>query len=130
MSHYYVYIMSNKSRTLYIGYTNDLYRRVLEHKRRVVAGFTSKYNINRLLYWESYETMQTAIKRETQLKGWTRAKKIALIEAMNPGWQDLSGEWEKEKNLSNAIISTRQRPLNKNVEGLLIAREFMSRGKN
>ncbi|MBF8249248.1 MAG: excinuclease ABC subunit C [Bacteroidetes bacterium] len=130
MSHYYVYIMSNKSRTLYIGYTNDLYRRVLEHKRRVVAGFTSKYNINRLLYWESYETMQTAIKRETRLKGWARAKKIALIEAMNPGWQDLSGDWEKEKNLTNAIISTRQRPLNKNVEGLLIAREFMSRGKN
>lgn len=130
MSHYYVYIMSNKSRTLYIGYTNDLYSRVLEHKQKVVAGFTSKYNINRLLYWESHETMQTATTRETQLKGWTRAKKIALIEAMNPGWQDLSGDWEKEKNLPNAIISAHQRPLNKHIEGLLIVGKSMSRGKH
>lgn len=90
---FYVYIMSNKSRTLYTGVTNDLERRVYEHKRKLVAGFTTKYNIDRLVYYEATEDVNTAISREKQIKGWLRAKKIALIESMNPQWADLSGRW-------------------------------------
>lgn len=93
MTKQYVYIMSNKSRTLYTGVTNDLERRVYEHKRKLVAGFTTKYNIDRLVYYEATEDVNTAISREKQIKGWLRAKKIALIESMNPQWADLSGRW-------------------------------------
>ena len=130
MNHYYVYIMSNKSRTLYIGYTNDLFSRVMEHKQKIVAGFTSRYNINKLLYWETYENSQVALKREKQLKGWTRAKKTALIEVMNPDWQDLSEDWEKRKNSTNVFISTRQRLRNKHIDGLMIAQGLISRDKH
>jgi len=129
MSHYYVYIMNNKSRTLYIGYTNDLFCRVMEHKQKTLAGFTSRYNINKLLYWETYENSQVALKREKQLKGWTRAKKIALIEVMNPDWQDLSEDWEKRKNSTNAFISTRQRLRNQHIDGIMIAQGLLSRDK-
>ena len=90
MKQYYVYIMTNKSRTLYTGVTNDLERRVYEHKQKLVAGFTAKYNIDRLVYYEATEDVNAAISREKQIKGWLRAKKIALIESMNPDWVDLS----------------------------------------
>jgi len=89
---YYVYIMTNKSRTLYTGVTNNLMRRVYEHKNKLVKGFTSKYNIQRLAYYESTPDVYSALKREKQIKGWLRAKKIALIESMNPEWKDLSEE--------------------------------------
>ena len=87
---YYVYIMTNQSRTLYTGVTSDLMRRVYEHKNKLVPGFTSKYNITRLVYYESTSSIHSALAREKQIKGWLRAKKIALIESMNPEWKDLS----------------------------------------
>jgi len=93
MKYYYVYIMTNKSRTLYTGVTNDLERRVGEHKSKTIPGFTSKYNITKLVYYEDSIDITVAIAREKQIKGWLRVKKIALIEAMNPEWRDLSDDW-------------------------------------
>ena len=97
---YYVYIMTNKSRTLYTGVTNNLMRRVDEHKKKLVKGFTSKYNIQFLVYYEATADIQTAIVREKQIKGWLRAKKIALINSMNPQWKDSSEEWFVTRELS------------------------------
>jgi putative endonuclease len=85
--------MSSLSRTLYVGVTNDLMRRVLEHKQKVHKGFTAKYNINMLVYYESTDDISAAIMREKQIKGMSRSKKIALIESMNPKWDDLSAGW-------------------------------------
>ena len=93
MHHYYIYILTNASRTLYIGVTNDLQRRVYEHKQKLIPGFTSQYNITRLVHYEETGDIRAAIVREKQLKGWLRAKKIAQIEATNPTWQDLSTGW-------------------------------------
>ena len=93
MSKEYVYIMTNKSRTLYTGVTNDLMRRVYEHKNKIIKGFTSKYNIQYLVYYEMTSSIYSAIEREKQIKGWLRAKKIALIESINPACKDLSEEW-------------------------------------
>jgi putative endonuclease len=90
---YYVYLLTNRSRTLYTGVTNDLTRRVYEHRQKMVPGFTQKYNIDRLVYFEESADVRDAIAREKQIKGWTRAKKIVLIESMNPEWQDLSEGW-------------------------------------
>ncbi len=90
---YFVYIMSNHSRTLYTGVTNNLERRVSQHKQKAVGGFTSKYNVTQLVYYDSFVDVRDAIAREKQIKGWLRAKKIALIESMNPEWKDLSTEW-------------------------------------
>ena len=90
---YYVYIMTNKSRTLYTGVTNDLIRRVYEHKNKLVKGFTSRYNIQYLVYYESTSNVYAALEREKQIKGWLRKKKIALIDSINPEWVDLSEEW-------------------------------------
>jgi putative endonuclease len=96
MRSYYVYIMTNRSRTLYFGVTNDLEHRVLQHKLKVVPGFTSRYHIDRLVYYEETNDIRTAIAREKQLKGWLRAKKIALIESVNPQWKDLSADWYEQ----------------------------------
>ena len=93
MKQYYVYIMTNKSRTLYTGVTNNLTRRVFEHKHHLVDGFTKKYNITNLVYYEETNDVREAIAREKQIKGWLRKKKIAIIEAMNPEWGDLSEGW-------------------------------------
>ena len=93
MSEYYVYIMTNHSKTLYTGVTNDLQRRVFEHKNKKVPGFTSRYNINKLVYFENSSSSYEAIRREKQIKGWLRSKKIALIESINPNWLDLSADW-------------------------------------
>ena len=93
MKQYYVYIMTNKSRTLYTGVTGDLERRVYEHKHKLVPGFTSKYNITRLVYFEMTHDIQAAISREKQIKGWLRKKKIALIESMNPEWKELATDF-------------------------------------
>jgi len=90
---YYVYIMTNKSRTLYTGVTGDLMRRVYEHKNKLVSGFTKNYNIQYLVYYECTSSIYSAIEREKQIKGWLRARKIALIDSMNPEWKDLSEEW-------------------------------------
>ncbi len=93
MKTYYVYIMTNKSRTLYTGVTNNLERRVYEHKGKLIPGFTKQYNINQLAYYEETNDVQVALAREKQIKGWLRSKKIALIETMNPEWRDLSLDW-------------------------------------
>ena len=87
--------MTNRSKTLYTGVTNNLERRVYEHKNKLVTGFTSKYNITKLVYYEETSDVYSALAREKQIKGWLRAKKVALIEAENPEWKDLSLEWYK-----------------------------------
>ena len=87
---YFVYIMTNTSGTLYTGVTNNLERRIYEHKHHLVNGFTNKYNIDKLVYFEETNDINAAISREKQIKGWLRKKKIALIESLNPGWKDLS----------------------------------------
>ena len=89
---YYVYIMTNKSRTFYTGVTNNLERRVYEHKHKLIEGFTKRYNITLLVYYEVFSDIREAIAREEQVKDWRREKKIALIASMNPGWKDLSAE--------------------------------------
>jgi putative endonuclease len=85
----WTYIVSGHSRRLYIGVTSDLHGRVWEHKNGILEGFTKKYKINQLVYHEFFHDIESAIAREKQLKGWSRAKKIALIEKRNPGWEDL-----------------------------------------
>ena len=99
MNEYYVYIMANRSRTLYTGVTNNLERRVYEHKHKLVEGFpTKKYNITRFVYYEQTSDIKAAIAREKQIKGWLRSKKVSLIESLNPNWSDLSVEWfEREQ---------------------------------
>lgn len=87
---YYVYIISNVIGMLYTGVTNDLLRRVYEHKNKLFKGFTSHYNLNKLIYFESTDDITVAIAREKQIKGWLRKKKIALINTMNPKWDDLA----------------------------------------
>ena len=93
MKTYYSYILTSPTGTLYIGVTNDLFRRVYEHKQKLIEGFTKKYNITRLVYFEETHDVISAILREKQLKGWLRRKKIALIESVNPKWEDLSEGW-------------------------------------
>lgn len=90
---YYVYILASKRNgTLYIGVTNDLVRRVLEHKNKVIRGFTEKYGVDRLVYYEFYGSIDEAIRREKAMKKWNRSWKIKIIEKDNPGWVDLCGE--------------------------------------
>ena len=91
---YFVYILTNNSKTLYIGVTNDLQRRIYEHKNKLVDGFTKKYNINKLVYYELCKNANDAIRREKQLKNWHRQWKINLIESVNKEWKDLSLEFE------------------------------------
>lgn len=93
MRQYHVYIMTNRSDTLYVGVTNDLQRRVYEHRNKLADGFTKKYNMNSLVYYEVADNPEAEISREKQIKGWLRAKRIALIESMNPHWRDLSDGW-------------------------------------
>ena len=89
MSDYYVYIMTNKSGTLYTGMTNDLARRVYEHKNKLFPGFTRKYNITKLVYYDVLDNPYDAIVAEKRIKGWRREKKIKLISEYNPEWRDL-----------------------------------------
>ena len=100
MEQYYVYIMTNKSRTLYTGVTNNLERRVYEHKNKLIEGFTKKYNITKLVYYEISNDVEAAIAREKQIKGWLRRKKIVLIESANPQWKDLSEGWFRDATLN------------------------------
>ena len=89
----YVYIMTNSRRTLYVGVTNDIERRVYEHKHKLVDGFTKRYNMTWLVHYEETSDVVAAIEREKQVKGWRRSKKVALIESVNPRWRDLALEW-------------------------------------
>ena len=91
---YYVYILTNKGHSvLYTGVTNNLERRLYEHRNHLVPGFTDRYNVHKLVYFEHGNDVRSAIEREKQIKGWTRAKKNALIAQNNPKWKDLSEEW-------------------------------------
>ncbi len=108
MKRYFVYIMTNKSRTLYAGVTNNLVRRVYEHKHKIVPGFTKKYNIDKLVYFEETPDVKAAIEREKQIKGWLRAKKIQLIESINPDWNDLSLDWFENRDSSASPQNDRQ----------------------
>ncbi|WP_342349661.1 GIY-YIG nuclease family protein [uncultured Nitrospira sp.] len=94
MKQYYVCIMTNQSGTLYTGVTNDLARRIYEHKEGQGGQFTSKYRITKLLYFEETRDIHAALSREKQIKGWTRAKKLELIATDNPEWKDLSEAWD------------------------------------
>ena len=94
---YFVYIMSSRSRNLYIGVTNNLYRRTYQHKHKAVPGFTAKYKIDRLVYFELFGDIRLAIAREKQVKAWGREKKIFLINSTNPAWQDLAEAWFAKK---------------------------------
>jgi len=91
--YYCAYILGSLSGTLYIGVTGNLHKRIFQHKFHHYEGFTARYEVVRLLYWESYDDVHKALAREKQLKGWTRAKKIALLERLNPDWKDLASEW-------------------------------------
>ena len=92
---YYVYLMASHRRTLYVGVTNDLERRVRQHKTKSnPESFTARYNVNRLVYYEAYGDIHEAIAREKQIKGWRRSKKVALIESTNTQWRDLSLDWQ------------------------------------
>ena len=93
MKEYYVYIMTNRSRTLYVGMTNNIARRIEEHRLGMGSKFASKYRIKHLVYYESTNDVHEAIAREKRIKGWRRAKKIVLIESANPEWRDLSDDW-------------------------------------
>jgi putative endonuclease len=90
--HFWVYILSNRSHTLYIGVTNNLCARVAQHRQQSPGTHTAKYKINRLVYFERFQYINNAIAREKELKHWTRAQKIALIESMNPTWEELMPE--------------------------------------
>ncbi len=92
---YFVYIMANAPKRIYTGMTNTLRRRVREHKVKLTSGFAAKYNITRLVYFESFEDVRNAIEREKQIKAWTRAKRLALVESINPKWDDLSRGWDQ-----------------------------------
>ena len=90
---YFVYIMTNRSKTLYTAATNNLARRVREHKTGIGSGFIAKYKLDRLAYFERFQHVHNAIEREKRIKGWLRIKKIALVVSVNPAWRDLSEEW-------------------------------------
>jgi putative endonuclease len=90
---YFVYILASRSRTLYIGVTGDIERRILQHRQREGSAFTTKYRIDRLVYLEETDYVHAALAREKELKSWRREKKVSLIESSNPSWSDLASEW-------------------------------------
>jgi putative endonuclease len=99
MKNYFVYILSSRNKVLYIGYSNVLARRIFEHKQGLVEGFTKKYNVNKLVYYETQPDLKSATKREKQLKNWHRQWKINLIEQKNKEWKDLYSEIENPYEL-------------------------------
>ena len=124
MKQYFVYIMSNKSRRLYVGITSKLFGRVFDHKNKIIPGFTSRYKFDMLVYYEEYSQVMSAIAREKEIKGWRREKKLKLILADNPDWADLSAEWEEDPSWK-AISSEELRGTSR--EGRLILKEQRSR---
>jgi putative endonuclease len=90
---FWVYILAGESAATYVGVTNDIGRRLREHKENLVPGFSAKYNVTRLVYFEVFGDPRDAIAREKEIKGWRRSKKVALIEEKNPTWKDLSADW-------------------------------------
>jgi putative endonuclease len=104
---YWVYIVASCTGTLYVGMTSNLYVRIAQNKTGEIEGFSSKYKCNRLVYWESFDEVVKSINREKQLKGWRRAKKTALIESMNPRWEDLAEKWGAEMVFAGQSITAR-----------------------
>ncbi len=102
---YYVYIMASKGRVLYVGVTGFLTSRVLQHKAHETDGFTKRYHVTRLVYYEVFKYVNNAIAREAEIKKWRREKKVALIETSNPTWEDLAAEWGKPAVLRRADSS-------------------------
>ncbi|HXZ41801.1 MAG TPA: GIY-YIG nuclease family protein [Terriglobales bacterium] len=92
--HYFVYMAASKSRVLYIGMTNDVERRIWEHRHDLIDGFSKQYRYHRLVYYESFDDVRKAIDREKQLKRWNRTKKVRLIERINPTWEDLGTDFD------------------------------------
>ena len=90
---FFIYIIASKSRVLYVGMTNGLRKRIRQHKDGEIEGFTRKYQVNRLVYFERFQYVKNCIDREKQLKGWKRFRKVALIEKDNPAWEDLAENW-------------------------------------
>jgi len=109
MKHYYVYIMTNRSKTLCTGVTNNLAKKGYQHRQKLLPGFTSGYNIDKLVYFETTSDVNAAITREKQIKGWLRKKKIALIESLNPDWLDLSDAGEVVSEPSSRSLPRPQR---------------------
>ncbi len=106
--HYYVYIIASRTRVLYTGITNSVARRTEQHREAVFPGFTAHYQCHRLVFFEHYQYVSNALEREKQIKRWSRAKKIELIERTNPSWTDLSEAWRKETaDLSTPLRSGR-----------------------
>ncbi|HZR69208.1 MAG TPA: GIY-YIG nuclease family protein [Burkholderiales bacterium] len=101
---YFVYILASRSRRLYVGVTNDLERRLFEHKNKLADGFTKQYQIDRLVHFEETSDVTSAIEREKQIKGWLRDKKIALVESGNPTWEDLSEAWYKPSSKADSSL--------------------------
>ena len=97
---YYIYLLASRSRVLYTGVTNDLGRRLFEHRQGEKDGFTKKYRIHRLVFFECFRDVRAAIAREKQIKAWRREKKVALIETQDPTWEDLSAEWQSKADPS------------------------------
>ena len=105
---YFVYIMTNRSKTLYTGVSGNLIARVRRHKIGTASAFTSRYKLDRLVYFERFEDVHRAIEREKQIKGWLRIKKIALIVSVNPGWRDLSLDWLDRNPFAPDVDTPRQ----------------------
>ena len=101
---YFAYIVASKSRTIYIGVTNNLLKRITQHKLKTYPGFSSTYNCDRLVWFERFEYVNNAIHRETELKGWRRSRKLALIETANPTWEDLSASWFPISSQTRIIV--------------------------
>ena len=99
-SEYHVYILTNATRNLYVGVTNNLVRRVYQHKQKRIEGFTKRYNVIWLVYYEQTREIEAAILGEKQIKRWRRGKKVALIESFNPEWKDLSMDWYADGRLT------------------------------
>ncbi len=91
--HFYIYILASRSRDLYIGFTNNIHTRIQQHREQNPGTHTTRYNINRLVYYEHFRYVNNAINREKELKDWSREKKISLIESTNPTWEDLAKDW-------------------------------------
>ena len=96
MKKYYIYIMTSMSGTLYTGITSDFEKRVYQHKHKLADGFTKRYNVDRLVYYEETTDIEVALEREKEIKTWRRSKKISLIESINPTWKDLAEDWFDE----------------------------------
>ena len=101
---YFVYIISNKSNTIYVGVTSNLSRRLWQHQNKLISGFSAKYNLNKLVYYEEYGSPRQAIEREKQIKGWTRKKKVDLIKTKNPDFKEIE-IWNKFRDPSTPLRS-------------------------